>query len=45
MELAQGNISKVRRETAGKSEHFEWDEDLPGFGRRVRDALDLDCSI
>src|SRR5215475_9214733 len=38
MKLTQGNISKVKRLAAGKSEHIEWDDELHGFGLRFRDG-------
>jgi hypothetical protein len=40
MELTQGNISKVRREAAGKSEHFEWDEYCPASA----DVFGMPCT-
>jgi integrase len=38
MKLTEANIPKIRRSAEGKSEHIEWDDELPGFGLRVRDG-------
>jgi len=38
MKLTQAAIPKIKRDAAGKSEHIEWDDALPGFGLRVRDG-------
>jgi integrase len=36
MKLSEKNIAKVKATAAKKSDYFEWDEDLSGFGLRVR---------
>jgi integrase len=36
MELKERNIAKIKAIAANKSDYFEWDEDLAGFGLRVR---------
>jgi len=38
MKLIERNIAKIKRAAARKSDHFEWDDDMPGFGLRVRDG-------
>ena len=38
MKLTQAAISKVKREAAGKNDHIEWDDALPGFGLRIRNG-------
>jgi integrase-like protein/Arm domain-containing DNA-binding protein len=38
MKLNESNIAKVRKLAAGKPDHVEWDEALPGFGLRIRDG-------
>src|SRR4051794_30520253 len=37
MKLTQANAAKIKM-PAGKSEHIEWDERLPGFGLRLRES-------
>lgn len=37
MNLKQSNIDKITL-PAGKTDHIEWDENLPGFGLRVREG-------
>jgi integrase len=37
MKLTQANVAKIKL-PAGKSEHIEWDESLPGFGLRLRES-------
>src|SRR5262245_16316435 len=37
VKLTQGNIPQIKR-SAGAKDHIEWDENLPGFGLRVRDG-------
>ncbi len=37
MKLKQSNIDKVKL-PAGKTDHIEWDDDLPGFGLRIREG-------
>src|SRR5262245_41431312 len=39
MKLTLSNIAKIKRNAAGKSDHIEWDDELPGFGLRVRDGV------
>jgi integrase len=36
MKLIERNIAKIKASAAHKSDHFEWDDDMPGFGLRVR---------
>src|SRR5262249_47331828 len=36
MKLIERNIAKIKAGAARKSDHFEWDDDMPGFGLRVR---------
>src|SRR5262249_21084520 len=36
MKLIERNIAKIKATAARKSDHFEWDDDMPGFGLRVR---------
>src|SRR6516165_10772238 len=36
MKLIERNVSKVKSTAAKRSDYFEWDEDFPGFGLRVR---------
>jgi integrase len=38
MKLIERNIAKIKASAAGKTDHFEWDDELPGFGLRVRDG-------
>jgi len=38
MKLIERNIAKIKASAARKSDHFEWDDDMPGFGLRVRDG-------
>ena len=38
MKLIERNIGKIKATAAKKSDHFEWDDDMPGFGLRVRDG-------
>lgn len=38
MRLTEADISKVVREARGKTDHFEWDDDLPGFASWVREG-------
>jgi len=38
MKLTEASVGKVKRQAAGKSDHIEWDDALPGFGLRVRDG-------
>jgi integrase len=38
MKLIERNIAKIKATAARKSDHFEWDDDMPGFGLRVRDG-------
>jgi integrase len=37
MKLTQATVAKIKL-PAGKSDHIEWDDSLPGFGLRVRDS-------
>jgi integrase len=39
MKLTKGNIAALKL-PAGKDEHTEWDEELPGFGVRLRKSKD-----
>jgi hypothetical protein len=39
MKLTLGNIPKIKRNAAGKSDHIEWDDELPGFGLRIRNGV------
>jgi integrase len=36
MKLTERNIAKIKATAARKSDHFEWDDDIEGFGLRVR---------
>src|SRR5262249_37058607 len=36
MKLIERNIAKIKATAARKSDHFEWDDEMPGFGLRVR---------
>jgi integrase len=36
MKLIERNIAKIKAGAARKSDHFEWDSEMPGFGLRVR---------
>jgi integrase len=36
MKLIERNIAKIKASAARKSDHFEWDDEMPGFGLRVR---------
>jgi integrase len=36
MKLIERNIAKIKAAAARKSDHFEWDSEMPGFGLRVR---------
>ena len=36
MKLTADNLPKIKRNAAGKTEHVEWDDALPGFGLRLR---------
>jgi hypothetical protein len=36
MKLIERNIAKIKASADRKSDHFEWDDDMPGFGLRVR---------
>jgi integrase len=38
MKLIERNIAKIKASAARKSDHFEWDSEMPGFGLRVRDG-------
>lgn len=38
MKLNQAAISAVKRAAAGKADHVEWNDNLPGFGLRMRDG-------
>src|SRR6516162_6457295 len=38
MKLIERNVAKIKATAARKSDHFEWDDDMPGFGLRVRDG-------
>src|SRR6516162_7631150 len=38
MKLTERNIAKIKASAARKSDHFEWDNEFPGFGLRVRDG-------
>src|SRR6516164_5806858 len=38
MKLIERNIARIKATAARKSDHFEWDDDMPGFGLRVRDG-------
>ena len=38
MKLTNSSIAKVKREAAGQTDYFAWDEALPGFGLRVRNG-------
>jgi integrase len=38
MKLTEGNITKAIREARGKTDFFAWDEDLRGFGLRIRNG-------
>src|SRR6516164_1381992 len=38
MKLIERNIARIKASAARKSDHFEWDDDMPGFGLRVRDG-------
>jgi integrase len=37
MKLTQRNVAKLRL-PSGKTDHIEWDDDLPGFGVRLRES-------
>jgi integrase len=36
MKLTERNIPRIKASAARKSDHFEWDDEMPGFGLRVR---------
>jgi hypothetical protein len=36
MKLIKRNIARIKASAARKSDHFEWDDEMPGFGLRVR---------
>ena len=38
MKLINSSIAKVKREAAGQTDYFAWDDALPGFGLRVRNG-------
>jgi integrase len=38
MKLIERNIAKIKATAARKSDHFEWDSEMPGFGLRVQNG-------
>ena len=46
MKLTQANVARARV-PAGKSEQFFWDDEMPGFGLRLREGggADVHCPI
>src|SRR5262245_27088324 len=36
MKLTARNIASAKLPRGGKTDHIEWDDDLPGFGLRIR---------
>src|SRR5262249_42511761 len=38
MKLNQASIAAIKRAATGKADHVEWDDNLSGFGLRMRDG-------